>query len=126
MDNPRKLRLVGYLRCSTEGQIDGFGLESQRQAITAWANANGHRIIEVVSDEAVSGTTEALERDGLSSAIDAIQRGRADGEFTFDRNFDGEKNTRPSGIIHVVAGGGGATLYGPGLEKTAPAWRRLP
>ncbi|MBA4189100.1 MAG: hypothetical protein C0467_13970 [Planctomycetaceae bacterium] len=47
------------------------------------------------------------------------KRGRADGEFTLDRVFDGEKNTQPSGIIHIVAGGGGATLYGPGLEKTA-------
>ena len=45
--------------------------------------------------------------------------GRVDGTFTLDRVFDGEKNTRPSGIIHVVAGGGGASLYGPGLEKTA-------
>jgi len=45
--------------------------------------------------------------------------GRVDGTFALDRVFDGEKNTRPSGIIHVVAGGGGASLYGPGLEKTA-------
>jgi hypothetical protein len=47
------------------------------------------------------------------------KRGRVDGEFTLDRIFDGEKNTKPDGIIHIVAGGGGATLYGPGLEKTA-------
>ena len=47
------------------------------------------------------------------------KRGRAAGEFTLDRVFDGEKNTQPKGVIHIVAGGGGATLYGPGLEKTA-------
>jgi hypothetical protein len=40
------------------------------------------------------------------------------GRFTLDTAFDGVKNTRPNGVIHIVAGGGGANLYGPGLEKT--------
>lgn len=78
-NNGKKLRLVGYLRCSTEGQVDKFGLQAQRQAIDAWAKANGHRLIEVVVDAAVSGTTQALERDGLAAAIDAVQQRRADG-----------------------------------------------
>ena len=30
------------------------------------------------------------------------------------------QNTKASGIIHIVAGGGGAKLYGPGLDKTVP------
>jgi hypothetical protein len=47
-------------------------------------------------------------------------KGRVDGVFTLDTTFDGVKNTRPAGVIHVVAGGGGARLYGPGLDKTAP------
>jgi hypothetical protein len=42
-----------------------------------------------------------------------------DGTFTIDNSFDGEKNTNPKGVIHVVAGGGGASLYLPGLEKTS-------
>jgi hypothetical protein len=43
---------------------------------------------------------------------------KVDGQFTLDKEFDGVKNTKPSGIIHIVAGGGGAELYGPGLDKT--------
>jgi len=46
-------------------------------------------------------------------------KGRVDGTFTIDKSFDGDKNTNPKGVIHVVAGGGGAALYLPGLEKTA-------
>ncbi len=46
-------------------------------------------------------------------------KGRVDGTFTIDNSFDGEKNTNPKGVIHVVAGGGGASLYLPGLEKTS-------
>jgi hypothetical protein len=41
-----------------------------------------------------------------------------DGQFTLDKVFDGVKNTTPNGVIHVVSGGGGAGLYGPGLDKT--------
>ena len=44
---------------------------------------------------------------------------RFDGQFTLDTNFDGAKNTMPQGIIHIVAGGGGASLYKPGVDKTA-------
>jgi DNA invertase Pin-like site-specific DNA recombinase len=70
---------VAYIRVSTDAQVDGYGLESQTQALTAWAKANGHRVIEVFSDEGVSGTTDAFDRDGLSSAIEAIEVGSADG-----------------------------------------------
>jgi hypothetical protein len=41
------------------------------------------------------------------------------GVFTLDKKFDGVKNTRADGVIHIVAGGGGASLYGPELEKTS-------
>jgi hypothetical protein len=46
------------------------------------------------------------------------KKAKVDGQFTLDTTFDGIKNTRPSGVIHIVAGGGGASLYGPGLDKT--------
>jgi hypothetical protein len=46
-----------------------------------------------------------------------------DGEFTLDTVFDGVKNTKPSGVIHIVTGAGGAHLYKPGLEETAPTLR---
>lgn len=52
------------------------------------------------------------------------KRGRVDGEFTLDRAFDGEANRRPQGIIHIVAGGGGATLYSKSLEKTAESLKK--
>jgi len=48
------------------------------------------------------------------------KKGKVDGTFTLDSDFDGITKTVPSGIIHIVSGGGGASLYGPGLEKTAP------
>ena len=45
-------------------------------------------------------------------------RGRVNGTFAFDTAFDGVKNTVPNGIIHIVSGGGGATLYKTEFPKT--------
>jgi hypothetical protein len=59
----------------------------------------------------------------LKFAPDADQdtkknKGRVDGKFVLDKLFDGAKNTLPQGVIHIVSGGGGAGLYGPGVDKT--------
>ena len=40
------------------------------------------------------------------------------GTFSIDTAFDGVVNTRPKGIIHIVSGGGGGTLYKDPVEKT--------
>ena len=46
-------------------------------------------------------------------------RGRVNGDFTFDEEFDGVTKTVPKGIIHIVTGGGGASLYNAkDFEKT--------
>ena len=47
--------------------------------------------------------------------------GVVDGTFTLDSAFDGVIHTVPSGIIHIVSGGGGAKLYKPDAKKTVPA-----
>lgn len=33
------------------------------------------------------------------------------GKYTLDSRFDGADNTRPAGIVHIVSGGGGGSLY---------------
>jgi acid phosphatase type 7 len=51
-------------------------------------------------------------------------RGRVNGDFVLDETFDGEKDTTPEGIIHIVSGGGGAKLYSVNLEKTIESLRK--
>jgi predicted MPP superfamily phosphohydrolase len=43
--------------------------------------------------------------------------GTVDGDFSFDKNYDGEKRVLPKGIIYIVSGAGGAPLYGPISDK---------
>ena len=75
----KPLRLVAYARVSTDAQVDGYGLQAQIIAITSWAEAHGHQVVQVCSDEGVSGTTEAIDRDGLACAIASIETGGIDG-----------------------------------------------
>jgi DNA invertase Pin-like site-specific DNA recombinase len=65
--------LVAYLRVSSEGQIDGYGLNVQETAVRAWAKLNRHRIVSVFTDAGLSGTLDASQRPGLSEALDALR-----------------------------------------------------
>lgn len=74
------LRLVGYLRVSTDRQAEeGLGLEIQEQAIRKWAKANGHKIVGVHRDEGVSGSNGIDSREALPDAFADIRRGWASG-----------------------------------------------
>jgi DNA invertase Pin-like site-specific DNA recombinase len=73
------VRLVAYVRVSSDGQLDGLGLDVQEQAIDRWARREGHRVVEVCADPALSGTLAFTDRPGLGCALDALKHGRADG-----------------------------------------------
>lgn len=74
-----KLRLVGYRRVSTAGQVDRYGLPAQLTDLKSYARANGHRLVWTETDDAKSGTLPAEERPALVAALKAIAAGEADG-----------------------------------------------
>jgi len=71
--------LVGYLRVSSEGQLDGYGLDRQERDIKRWTKANGHRLVHWCRDEGRSGALDVADRPGLACAVDAISSGMAKG-----------------------------------------------
>jgi DNA invertase Pin-like site-specific DNA recombinase len=76
----RRLRLVGYVRVSTDQQAEkGLGLEIQQRGIRRWASEHGHRLVGIERDEGISGTTEVADRPGLAIALQAVEAGSADG-----------------------------------------------
>jgi DNA invertase Pin-like site-specific DNA recombinase len=82
IEPPKPLRLVMYLRVSTAGQLDGYGLDVQEQACRRWARKHGHRIVKICTDGGVSGTKSADERAGLTEALGLLDSGDADGILT--------------------------------------------
>ena len=59
------LNIVGYVRVSTVEQAsEGMSLDAQERRITAWCEAQGAELIEIVRDEGVSGTKLLADRQG--------------------------------------------------------------
>lgn len=75
-----RLRLALYLRVSTAGQaLEGYGLDVQEADCRALAERLGAVIVTVCTDGGVSGTVEAINRPGLTCALEAVTSGEADG-----------------------------------------------
>ena len=67
---------IGYVRVSTQEQAtDGVSLDAQRDKRKTYCKINGIRLVDIVADEGISGST--LERPGLQAALHMIRRGRA-------------------------------------------------
>jgi len=62
---------LGYIRVSGESQLDGYGLEIQRDAIAALADAAGADL-RVFADEGISGSEDLDTRLGLADLLDAL------------------------------------------------------
>lgn len=73
------MRLIAYLRVSSESQLEGYGLDSQEAAVRGWANRQNHTIVRVLSDKGVSGATDALDRPALGEALHALKTRDSDG-----------------------------------------------
>lgn len=73
------MKLKAYIRVSGKSQVDGYGLDIQLSDIARAAERLGAELEGVCSDEGVSGTLEALDREGLACAIDGVREDEADG-----------------------------------------------
>lgn len=107
------MRLVGYARVSTTGQvISGTSLPGQRRAIRAWCKDAGHRLVSLCEDAGVSGTKPLHERDGMYCALELIRDKRADGIVlqNLDR-FARELTIQEGALAAIWAHGGRVFTY---------------
>lgn len=74
----RKTRAIGYVRVSTDQQVDGYGLDAQEDVIKAHCRAAGMRLVTIERDEGESGSNGLDTRLGLARALAELQAGRAD------------------------------------------------
>ena len=70
---------IGYIRVSTEKQAnEGVSLEAQEARIVSWCKANDYELVKVYVDAGISGALPMDERNGLSDALTAIKKCKAD------------------------------------------------
>jgi len=65
-------RAIAYLRVSTESQLDGFGLDIQRDAVVELAAAQGLTLVSTFTDEGISGSEGLNGRAQLAAALDDL------------------------------------------------------
>ena len=70
-------KAIGYIRVSSVTQLDGYGLAAQEQDVRKCAKTHDLKVIEVLRDEGVSGSTESVDRPGLAEALARIESGEA-------------------------------------------------
>jgi DNA invertase Pin-like site-specific DNA recombinase len=71
------MKLIGYIRVSSEGQADNSSLDDQQDRINAYCTALNHELIGTYQDVQSGGRSE--NRKGLQSAIADVLTGKADG-----------------------------------------------
>ena len=67
------MRLIGYCRVSTENQKEEGTIEIQKEALIEYAEANGYDLVQIFSDEGVSGSKDLDNRPGLSEMFDYLE-----------------------------------------------------
>lgn len=66
------MRVIGYIRVSTEEQASGgHSLDSQRSRIAAYCGLYGHEVVEVVEDAGYSA--KSMERPGAQRVLAAVR-----------------------------------------------------
>jgi hypothetical protein len=62
----------------------------------------------------------------LVSETDNRKRGKVvNGKWTLDKKFDGNRSTKPDGVIYIVTGAGGQTLYNPEQTNDTDSWQKF-
>jgi site-specific DNA recombinase len=67
------MKLVGYCRVSTDNQREEGTIEIQHQALIEYSTLNGHELIEIYSDNGISGAKDLDNRPGLVGMLDYIE-----------------------------------------------------
>ena len=77
-----KMKAYGYIRVSTEDQVkEGISLDAQKEKIKAFSVVNNLNLIEIISDEGVSGKN--MDRPGLDRIIELAKGKEAEAVIVY-------------------------------------------
>ncbi len=66
------IKAFGYLRVSSQGQVDGYGFDRQESTIKAYAEKAGFEIVKFFKEEGVSGTKDKTDRPAFQAMVTEI------------------------------------------------------
>jgi putative DNA-invertase from lambdoid prophage Rac len=117
------MAVYGYVRVSTQGQIDGESLGQQQRAIEGYCMMHGVSVDAFYIEEGVKGTTPLSERPKGSELLSAVKSGDMVVGYKLDRMFRSALDSlgvlemlKKQGVtLHLIDLGGDVT--GNGVSK---------
>lgn len=93
MTNHKNPLVFGYVRVSTENQLENYSIEEQVQRIEAYCKAKGWTLLKTYTDGGYSGGN--IDRPALQQMLKAIREGKADAVVVYklDRLSRSQKDT---------------------------------
>lgn len=87
------LTVFGYVRVSTENQLENYSIDEQIQRITAYCQAKGWNLIKIYTDGGFSGGN--INRPALQQMLEAIHKNKIDAVVVYklDRLSRSQKDT---------------------------------
>lgn len=91
------MKLIGYIRVSSDHQADNISLDDQQEKITAYCTALSHELVGIYQDVQSGGKSE--NRKGLQTATANILAGKADGLIVLKLDRLGR---RASDVLNLI------------------------
>ncbi|HGH0825813.1 TPA: recombinase family protein [Staphylococcus pseudintermedius] len=84
MDKMKKKLVGGYIRVSTERQVEGYSIEGQITQIEQYYQFNGYELVDIYADRGISG--KSMNRPELQRMLNDAKNGKLDCVMVYKTN----------------------------------------
>ncbi|MDN6414001.1 recombinase family protein [Staphylococcus gallinarum] len=84
MDKMKKKLVGGYIRVSTERQVEGYSIEGQITQIERYCQFNGYELVDIYADRGISG--KSMNRPELQRMLNDAKNGKLDCVMVYKTN----------------------------------------
>ena len=84
MDKMKKKLVGGYIRVSTERQVEGYSIEGQITQIEQHCQFNGYELVDIYADRGISG--KSMNRPELQRMLNDAKNGKLDCVMVYKTN----------------------------------------
>ncbi|USH19785.1 recombinase family protein [Staphylococcus pseudintermedius] len=84
MDKMKKKLVGGYIRVSTERQVEGYSIEGQITQIEQYCLFNGYELVDIYADRGISG--KSMNRPELQRMLNDAKNGKLDCVMVYKTN----------------------------------------
>lgn len=123
--NKKTLEVFGYVRVSTENQLENYSIEEQTMRIRSYCQAKGWHLIKIYTDGGYSGGN--INRPALQQMLTDMKRGTVDAIIVYklDRLSRSQKDTLTLIEDHMLSAGVDFISINENFDTSSPFGRAM-